>query len=515
MYPILILREELVCLVILIFLAIISRTYRMGKDGKLFHRLLICALIHVVMDVVTVWTVNHTDTVPRAVNDVAHVIFYLAAMMYAKEILIYIVHLFYPERERRADWFSLGLIALYILLLPFLKIEYAACRGTWASTGMAAYVGYTVAYIYFFLALVLVFRNWGRLSRRIKYALIPMMLILVAAETTQILVREFLFTGGALTIVTVGFFFSLENPAIAMERVALMDAMTGVENRNCYERDIQKYDRQYQENPGQKFIFLFADMNNLKSVNGMFGHDAGDGYITFIAMTLLNCLKSAEHIYRMGGDEFLAIYRNVDEQIVEKEVEQVHIRCEKEAEKKEYTPMLATGFAVSGPQYKNLHDVLRVADYMMYQHKAELKREMSTYANHKGTKLNLTGLLDKTFDAMCLAGGAFYPLLQNLETGVTRVAPELAEHFGLDSEFIGDFDSTWLNRIHPDDRDVYLADIKAARNGERDHDYRPYRVLNAKEELVEVISRGGVYRGKDGEPDLFAGYIEVRGVVGT
>ena len=34
MFPLLILREEIVCLVILVFLALISRTYRMGKDGR-------------------------------------------------------------------------------------------------------------------------------------------------------------------------------------------------------------------------------------------------------------------------------------------------------------------------------------------------------------------------------------------------------------------------------------------------------------------------------------------------
>ena len=359
--------------------------------------------------------------------------------------------------------------------------------------------------------LILSFRNWRRLSSRIRYALIPMLLMLVAAETAQILVRELLLTGGALTIVTVGFFFSLENPAIALERTMMMDAMTGVESRNSYERDIQEYDRQYQSNPEQKFIFLFADMNNLKSVNGLFGHDAGDEYIQFIASTLRNCLKSAEHIYRMGGDEFLAIYRNAEEKTVEAETEQVHRVCDEAAKKKEYTPMLATGYAVSGPQYRNLHDVLRVADYMMYQHKAELKREMSTGATHKGTKLNLTGLLDKSFEAMCLNDGDCYPFMQNMETGVTRVAPRLEEAFGLEKVFFADFDEAWLNRIHPEDRAAFAADMESVRKEESGRQFRPYRVMNAKGDYMTMVTHGGVYHGKDGEPDLFAGYIETRG----
>ena len=511
MYPILILREELVCLIILIFLAVISRTYRMGKDGKMFHRLLTWAMLHVVMDAMTVWTVNRTDIVPEIVNFIAHAVFYLSALLFAREILGYLVHLLYPDREEKFKWVSLIPMAAYTLLLPCLKIEYTACRGTWSSTGMGAWVGYALGYVCFFLAILLSFRNWRRLSSRIRYALIPMLLMLVAAETAQILVRELLLTGGALTIVTVGFFFSLENPAIALERTMMMDAMTGVESRNSYERDIQEYDRQYQANPEQKFIFLFADMNNLKSVNGLFGHDAGDEYIQFIASTLRNCLKNAEHIYRMGGDEFLAIYRNAEEKTVEAETEQVHRVCDEAAKKKEYTPMLATGYAVSGPQYRNLHDVLRVADYMMYQHKAELKREMSTGATHKGTKLNLTGLLDKSFEAMCLNDGDCYPFMQNLETGVTRVAPRLEEAFGLEKVFFADFDEAWLKRMHPEDRAAFAADMESVRKEESGRQFRPYRVMNAKGAYMTMVTHGGVYHGKDGEPDLFAGYIVTRG----
>ena len=37
---------------------------------------------------------------------------------------------------------------------------------------------------------------------------------------------------------------------------------------------------------------------------------------------------------------------------------------------------------------------------------------------------------------MCLTSVEFYPYMTNLETNVTRVAPAMAEFFGLDSEFI-------------------------------------------------------------------------------
>ena len=63
MNPILILREEIVCLIILIYLAYISRTFRMGKDGKIFNKIMSFAMAHVILDGFTVWSVNHMEQV--------------------------------------------------------------------------------------------------------------------------------------------------------------------------------------------------------------------------------------------------------------------------------------------------------------------------------------------------------------------------------------------------------------------------------------------------------------------
>ena len=68
MNPILILRTEIVCLILLIYLLFVSKSFRMGKDGRLFNLIMTFAMVHVIMDGVTVWTVNHPDTIPPWVN---------------------------------------------------------------------------------------------------------------------------------------------------------------------------------------------------------------------------------------------------------------------------------------------------------------------------------------------------------------------------------------------------------------------------------------------------------------
>ena len=68
---VLVLRAELVCLIILLYLTFVSRTYRMGKDVRIFNQILFFAIIHAVMDMVTVYTVNNLgDNLLNLFNDI-------------------------------------------------------------------------------------------------------------------------------------------------------------------------------------------------------------------------------------------------------------------------------------------------------------------------------------------------------------------------------------------------------------------------------------------------------------
>ena len=514
---VLILREELVCLIILVFLFFLSRAYRMGKEGRIFHLILTFALAHVVLDGVTVWTVNHTDTVPRVVNDLLRGAFYLSAILFSVAICQYVVNLCYPRQAERNWWISLIPAGLYLVLLPVcLPIEYQPFNGTWASVGPAPTVGYAIALGYFAVAVAIILKNWQLVGRHIRATLLPMLLLLFVVVLIQSQVKELLFTGGAISIIVVAFFFTLENPAAVLERKTMMDIMNGLGSRSSYERDMAVYDREFEANRETKFTFLFVDINNLRSINGLYGHEEGDAYITSVAALLLNNLRGAEHIYRMGGDEFLAIYRKADEKVVIRDITRVHEACAKGRTRKEYTPELAIGYAVSDRKYNSLRDVLRVADYMMFRNKADLKREIAEGALHpNGTHLNLSGLTDRFFDAMCLTSEEYYPFLMNMETYVTRIAPAWMEFFGMGSEFIDDFADVWEKRVHPDDLQEYRADITATLTGKKQYHYCKYRARTLDGTYVQVTCRGGVYHGRDGEPDVFAGYMVNHGAPTT
>ena len=515
MYPVLILREEAVCLAILIFLGFTARTYLMGKDSRSFRLIITFAFIHIIFDIITALTVNNLETVPLWLNDACHIIFYMSAILFSCCIFVYTVKVCYPKTGKGL-FIAAGLLpVVYLLTLPWLSIDYIAVNGTNSSTGSAAYVGYGVAFLYFASALILIFVNFKELQKSFKLALLPVILFLIAAETAQAVHRELLFTGGAVTIVTVGFFFSLENPVRVMEQKVITDALTGVGSRHAYEQELQLMERRYAENPELKYCFAYCDINDLREINTLYGHQEGDRYITLVATSLIKYLKNAEHIYRIGGDEFLCVYLEVDEETVKKELNSAAKHISSETGEPCYVRGISAGYAISGPEYKTLEVVVKAADYVMFRRKTEIKGGSTFIDGAEGIRLNPTGLTDRVFNAMCRSNDRSYPFITNLETGVTRISPAWVEYFGMSGEFHADFNSTWLEYIHPDDRQAFINDIAATVNGKQQYHNADYRAINPAGEYVSCSCHGALYRGADGAPDIFAGYLVNHGVPET
>ena len=513
----LVIRAEIVCLITLLYLSFVSRSYRMGKDAAIFNHVLTYAIFHVILDCVTVWTVNHTDTVPLFWNHFAHVLFYLSAILYTYAMCLYVLNLSRPKHmDKKRSALALLPAALYLILTlaGALPITYVQGRGTMYSDGPAAMAGFGIAFVYLAIAAISILIRRGKIGIHFRRTMLPVLILLIAAEALQLSVKELLFTGCAVTIGTVAFFFTLENPAAVLERKVMMDALSGLGTRSGYEADMKEYDRMFEEDRETRFTFLFVDINNLKSVNGVYGHMEGDRYINSMAVILMTNLQQAEHIYRMGGDEFLAIYRGTEEKDVIRDIQRVHKACGRGKEHG-YTPELAIGYAISDSKYNNLRDVLRVADYMMYRNKADMKREIAEgFLHHTaGTRLNLSGLTDRLFDAMCITSEQYYPFVTNMETNVTRVAPGMVDFFGLEGEFISDFGNVWTKLVHPEDLQEYVDDLTATMNGRKQYHFCRYRARAKTGEYVELSCRGGVYHGRDGEPDIFAGYILNHGAV--
>lgn len=98
---------------------------------------------------------------------------------------------------------------------------------------------------------------------------------------------------------------------IELEKLALLDNLTQLANRNYLERELQS---RFEENRRLKIPFgiLFIDIDYFKAVNDTYGHATGDEVLRFIAQTFVSNSRPFDLYGRWGGEEFLGIIRNIN-----------------------------------------------------------------------------------------------------------------------------------------------------------------------------------------------------------
>jgi len=109
---------------------------------------------------------------------------------------------------------------------------------------------------------------------------------------------------------TLDLFIDLDRLHEGRDRLGFLvnhDALTELPNRRLFwdRLDIVlKHARRYE---GVRFSLLFIDLDNFKLVNDTLGHTAGDGLLVRVAEALQDCLRDADTVARVGGDEFMIL----------------------------------------------------------------------------------------------------------------------------------------------------------------------------------------------------------------
>ena len=79
------------------------------------------------------------------------------------------------------------------------------------------------------------------------------------------------------------------------------DELTRCFNRRAYEKDISDLSGE------TEFIYISMDVNGLKIINDSMGHAAGDELLQGASFCMKECFDQYGNVYRIGGDEFVAI----------------------------------------------------------------------------------------------------------------------------------------------------------------------------------------------------------------
>ena len=161
-----------------------------------------------------------------------------------------------------------------------------------------------------------------------------------------------------------------EEASIAYEK-ARRDGLTGIKNKTAYGEFEAKLNQQIQSGEDVVFAIAICDVNGLKDVNDTRGHIVGDEYIKAASRLVCNTFRHSP-VFRVGGDEFVAILRGGDFEIREKLQNDFAETVKRNAFDGQV--VMACGISVFDKTCDHsVADVFKKADALMYQNKVSLK----------------------------------------------------------------------------------------------------------------------------------------------
>lgn len=182
-------------------------------------------------------------------------------------------------------------------------------------------------------------------------------------------------------IISLSFGILMTINKISRERIKYFseyDSMTGVYNRRAGFELLNKiYPNSMKD--GKKISVCFIDINGLKEVNDNLGHEAGDELILSVVSGIKKCIRQSDFITRLGGDEFLIIFIDADQQQSENIWNRINNEYKKinETENRKYIVSVSHGieeFKFNSNEY--IDNIVNLADEKMYTEKRLIKKDL-------------------------------------------------------------------------------------------------------------------------------------------
>ena len=237
------------------------------------------------------------------------------------------------------------------------------------------------------------------------------------------------------------------------ELAATTDSLTGALNRVAYKKDILVFDEEKPEN----FSCIYIDVNELHIRNNKYGHAAGDEMLIYIANSLKEVFYG-QHIYRMGGDEFLVFAENSSQDDIKKGIDMLT----KQLESMDYHVAIGVSYRA---QNTNTEEMVREAEIRMYEAKAQYyqNKENKSVSATDATEYNVikTGIgeIDTLLDVMKDRYNGIYRVSLNTDEACRILMPTYLGYNETEKSFKDIFAKYVEDMVDPDFHRAMLSFI--------------------------------------------------------
>jgi diguanylate cyclase (GGDEF)-like protein len=163
----------------------------------------------------------------------------------------------------------------------------------------------------------------------------------------------------------------LEQYSLALESLALHDALTGLPNRRLLFDRLALSIAHARRNSSTMAV-MYLDLDGFKQVNDSLGHDAGDALLRLVADRLVAAVREEDTVARLGGDEFvIALCESSHDEVVarlaEKVIQAVSQPYRIQGHDVHITASVGVGFYPAHGE--NVETLMKSADLALYEAK--------------------------------------------------------------------------------------------------------------------------------------------------
>ncbi|MCR4564285.1 MAG: diguanylate cyclase [Clostridiales bacterium] len=151
---------------------------------------------------------------------------------------------------------------------------------------------------------------------------------------------------------------------------AYTDLLTKLGSRTAFTEDFEQTENNIENYKNVTVVML--DLNNLKKINDIKGHATGDELIKGLAECLTETFGEAGKIYRIGGDEFIILLKDLPDNDIEKYLDTLKENIDNKSGSFLSSNSVAIGYAQRNEttnRDKGVYDLFKLADEKMYEDK--------------------------------------------------------------------------------------------------------------------------------------------------